>query len=78
MKTVAVIGSIRRGNTLKMVQAACKSLNAKDVEIIDLSEISLKFCTGCLCCDNTKQCNIDDRMSNLLPIIGEADAFIFA
>jgi multimeric flavodoxin WrbA len=78
MKTVAVVGSIRRGNTLKMVQAACKSLEGKDVEIIDLSEISLKFCTGCLYCDKTKQCNINDKMSKLLPIIGDADAFIFA
>jgi len=78
MKIVAVVGSIRRGNTLKMVQAACASLESKDVDIIDLSKMSLQFCTGCLYCDETKTCNIDDDMTKALDAIGAADAYIFA
>lgn len=78
MKIVAVIGSIRRGNTLKMVQTACASLGKNDIDIIDLSKISLQFCTGCLYCDEAKTCNIDDDMTKILDIIGAADAYIFA
>jgi multimeric flavodoxin WrbA len=78
MKIVAVVGSIRRGNTLKMVQVACSALEQKDVDIIDLSKMTIKFCTGCLYCDETKKCNIDDDMSKVLDVISAADAYIFA
>ena len=78
MKIVAVVGSIRRGNTLKMIQAACTPLKEMEVDIIDLSKISLEFCTGCLFCDEAKKCNIDDDMSKLLDKIALADAYIFA
>jgi multimeric flavodoxin WrbA len=78
MKIVAVVGSLRKGNTLKMVQAACSSITTDEVEIIDLSKISLQFCTGCLYCDEAKQCNINDDMSNLIDKIKDANGYIFA
>lgn len=78
MKIVAVVGSIRRGNTLKMVEAACSPFSADEVKVIDLAHIQMEFCTGCLYCDDTQKCNIDDDMTNLIDEIAEADAFIFA
>lgn len=78
MKIVAVIGSIRRGNTMKMVEAACSIFETNDVQIIDLAKITLNFCTGCLYCDDTKKCCINDDMSNLMDDIANADGFIFA
>lgn len=78
MKIVAVIGSIRRGNTMKMVETACSIFKADDIKIIDLAHIKLNFCTGCLYCDETKKCCIDDDMSNLMDDIANADGFIFA
>jgi multimeric flavodoxin WrbA len=78
MKIVAVIGSLRRGNTNEMVRAACRNLLPGEVEIIDLASVKMQFCTGCLYCDEAKTCNIDDDMSKLLDTIGGADGFIFA
>lgn len=78
MKIVAVVGSIRRGNTLKMVEAACSPFSSDEVKVIDLAHIKMGFCTGCLYCDDVKRCNIDDDMTNLIDEIANADAFIFA
>lgn len=78
MKVVAVVGSIRRGNTLKMVQASCSKFLPEEIDIIDLGKIQFNFCTGCLWCDETQKCNIDDDLSDLMDKIEEADAYIFA
>ena len=78
MKVVAVVGSIRRGNTLKMVQASCSKFLPEEIDIIDLGKIQIDFCTGCLYCDETQKCNIDDDLSKLMDKIAEADAYIFA
>lgn len=78
MKIVAVVGSLRRGNTLKMVQAACSRFSLDEVQIIDLAQIRMDFCTGCLYCDTAKKCCIDDDMSTLMERIADADAYIFA
>lgn len=78
MKVIAVIGSLRRGNTAKMVDAACSCFSPNEVQIIDLAQISLHFCTGCLYCDSEKKCCIEDDMSSKMDSIAIADAFIFA
>lgn len=78
MKVVAVVGSIRRGNTLKMVETACSKFLPEEIDIIDLGKIKFDFCTGCLYCDEAKKCNIDDDLSKLMDKIEEADAYIFA
>jgi multimeric flavodoxin WrbA len=61
-----------------MVQAACSVLDHQVMDIIDLADMTMKFCTGCLCCDEAKTCSIDDDMTKALNSIGTADAFIFA
>ena len=78
MKVMAVIGSIRRGNTMKMIQAACSVFASNEVQVIDLAQINMNFCTGCLYCDETKKCCIDDDMSKIMDNISSADAYIFA
>lgn len=78
MKVVAVVGSIRRGNTLKMVQASSSQFLPEEIDIIDLGEIKFSFCTGCLYCDETQHCCIDDDLTKLMDKIAEADAYIFA
>lgn len=78
MKVVAVVGSIRRGNTLKMVQASCSRFSSDEIDIIDLGSIKFSFCTGCLYCDETQHCCIDDDLSKLMDKVAEADAYIFA
>lgn len=78
MKIVAVVGSIRRGNTLKMVQAACSRFSSDEITVIDLAHIKMEYCTGCLYCDTEKKCCINDDMTNLMDKIADADAYIFA
>lgn len=78
MKVLAVVGSLRKGNTAKMVQAACSCFTTDEIRIIDLSQISLRFCTGCLYCDSEKKCCIEDDMTSYMESIASADAFIFA
>ncbi len=78
MKIVAVVGSLRRGNTLKMVQAASSRFSPKDIQIIDLAQIKMNFCNGCLDCDTTKKCCLDDDMTKMMDKIADADAYIFA
>ncbi|RNE89801.1 NAD(P)H-dependent oxidoreductase [Marichromatium sp. AB32] len=48
MKVLAVVGSIRRGNTYTMVEAAAQALNCCDVDLINLKDISITHCNGCL------------------------------
>ena len=78
MKIVAVVGSIRRGNTLKMVQAACSRFSPDEISIIDLAHIKMEYCKYCLYCDTEKKCCIDDDMTKLMDKIADADAYIFA
>lgn len=77
MKIVAIVGSIRRGNTYAMVEAASRALGKCDVELIHLKNIDIKMCDGCLSCDKKRKCRIDDSMKNILPKIVNADGFIF-
>lgn len=77
MKIVSIVGSLRKGNTLSMVEVANKVIapNA-EIEIIALGNLSFSFCTGCLQCDETKVCCIDDDMNEVIEKIKIADALI--
>lgn len=78
MKIVAVVGSKRKGNSLKMIEAASTAFEKEDIAIINLAEIKLDFCTGCLRCDEEKQCYLDDDMRRYMDTISKADGYIFA
>lgn len=77
MKIMAIVGSSRRGNTYSMVEAATHALSNPDIEFIHLKDFSINFCDGCLTCDESGKCHINDEMSDLLERIKEADGFIF-
>lgn len=77
MRILAVVGSYRRGNTYAMVESACHALKDCEVELIHLKDLDIKFCDGCLACDDTGVCTIDDDMSTFLPEVEKADGFIF-
>jgi multimeric flavodoxin WrbA len=78
MKIVAVSGSQRRGNTFAMVDAACRALEGRcEVTMIDLRKFNIQPCSGCLKCDTTATCRIQDSMADILPEVAGADAFIF-
>jgi multimeric flavodoxin WrbA len=78
LKIVAVIGSCRRGNTFAMVDAACRALKGKcKMTVVDLRELDIRPCDGCLQCDKTGRCYIQDDMQEIVTEVANADAFIF-
>jgi multimeric flavodoxin WrbA len=77
MKIVAIVGSLRRGNTYAMVEAAVHALGRREVELIHLKNLDIKMCNGCLSCDKKRKCHINDNMKVILPKIAAADGFIF-
>lgn len=81
MKILAIIGSIRKGNTKYLVEKSLSHLETnKDiiVDIINLTYKKISFCNGCLSCDETGECVIEDDMSDIIKLVREADALILA
>ena len=81
MKVIALVGSSRRdGNTAKIVNAVCKGAKASgyEVDVYNLSEMNPKGCMACDACQSGKvdYCSIDDKLTDLLPQIAEADCLI--
>ncbi|MBV7275837.1 flavodoxin family protein [Clostridium sp. PL3] len=81
MKVMAFVGSGRKeGNTSKIVGAICDGIkeNGHDVEIYNLSELDNKGCRACGLCQANKveYCSINDKMTELLPKIADADCII--
>lgn len=77
MKIVGIVGSNRRGNTLEMVKEACNAISSKaDVKLIMLGDLTFSFCDGCLKCDDTGECHIDDDMKVAIEQIKAADGLI--
>lgn len=77
MKVVAIVGSNRRGNTYSMVEAACYALEDFEVELIHLQGLITNTCDGCLNCDNTGECHIQDSMQDIINSVRTADGFVF-
>ena len=49
-----------------------------NVEYISLKDINLKFCLGCLLCQKTGKCVINDDVKQYLEKISNADILVFA
>ena len=88
MRIVAVMGSYRKGKTIDtLVDRAIEGVESADpsaeIEKITLIDRNIGYCRNCGVCrsdDPSKpiaRCAIDDDMQEILPIMGEADAYIF-
>lgn len=81
MRILAIVGSIRDGNSKILVDETVREIQKYDnvqIEKIHLKDISMRFCNGCLVCDSTGKCVFDDDMSGIISKVRDADAFIFA
>lgn len=81
MRILAIVGSVREGNTNILVDETIKEIKKSNtvlVEKIHLKDIDMHFCNGCLMCDSTGICVFDDDMSDIISKVRDADAFIFA
>ena len=88
MKIVAVMGSYRKGRTIdslvdRAIEGTKSASPAAEVEKITLVDRNIQYCRNCGVCRNDDpakpiaRCAIDDDMQEILPIMGEADAYIF-
>lgn len=81
-KIVVISSSFRKeGNTRALVNEFVRGAGdaGNDVKTIDLSEIRLEFCRGCLHCQNNESdCVINDDVNGLLDVVAGADVLVFA
>lgn len=81
MKNVVVISSsLRNGsNSEILAKEFVRGASIKhNVEYISLKDINLKFCLGCLSCQRTGKCVINDDVRQYLEKISNADILVFA
>ena len=88
MKVVAVMGSYRKGKTIDtLVERAIEGIKSVDPEVevekITLIDRNIEYCRNCGVCrseDPAKsiaRCAIDDDMQEILPMMRDADAYVF-
>jgi len=82
MKILIINGSPRVGGTTGQILQSIKNNligldNSIETEDVNLSETNLQFCTGCLACYKTGNCNIQDDGQKLISKIENADGIVF-
>lgn len=82
MKILGINGSHRAGKgTAGLLQIALDEAAAlgAEVQLVELSGLDIKFCTGCNRCMAKPECSIkDDDMTKLMDLMKEADGIIIA
>lgn len=82
MKNVLIINSTNRRGGNSQILAEQFEKGAIDsgniVKTINLRDLNLKFCMGCLACQKIGKCVIGDDVNALLPVVKNADVIVFA
>ncbi len=82
MKNVLIINSTNRKGGNSQVLAEQFEKGAIDVgnsvQTINLRDLNLKFCMGCLACQKIGKCVLNDSINELLPTVKNADVIVFA
>lgn len=74
-KILLISGSPRKGNTDFILNKIFKDIKAEK-EIIFLREKSIRHCLGCLSCDKSNKCAVQDDMQEIYPKIMDADILV--
>lgn len=80
-KIIVVSSTLRKGgNSDRLADEFAKGATdaGNSVERINIRDIDLKFCIGCLSCVNTRKCVLHDGMNELYDRIQNADILVFA
>ena len=79
MKVIGICGSPRKGNTEKLLREALNGAEkaGANVELILLREKNIRLCDGCLTCEKTGKCHINDDMQEIYEKLTQSDAVIF-
>jgi multimeric flavodoxin WrbA len=81
MKTVILFGSPRKkGNTRRLVDIFSETMkkNGHDVRLLNLNDMNLRPCQGCLICAKEGKCRINDDMKDLRKYMLESDLIVYA
>ena len=80
MKILAICSGRKNGNSSFMIQKAIETVpNANSlIDVIHIGSMKLLFCDGCLSCDESGICHLDDDMSSIIAKIDNYHAFVFA
>lgn len=80
MKIVGIGGSPRDGNTAWIMKEVFKDIPKENVEadLIQLRNMHIELCDGCLACEDTEQCTIDDDMGSLYEKLSQCDRIVIA
>jgi multimeric flavodoxin WrbA len=82
MNILIINGSPRglRGNTGILINACVEALKQEgaDAEVVNLGDISLEPCTGCMTCSRTGTCPIDDDVAGIQKKMLAADGLVYA
>lgn len=81
MKTVILFGSPRKGgNTRQLVDAFCETMkkNEHDVRFLNLNDMNVRPCQGCLTCAKEGKCRINDDMKDIRKYMLESDLVVYA
>ena len=82
MKNVVIVSSSL--HAISSSKLICEKIkegledNGNQVKFVDLKDVDLKFCIGCLACQKTGKCVINDDVKNYLDDISNSDVLIFA
>ena len=80
-KKVIIVNSSLRNNSNSEILAKEFKRGAEannDVELINLKDINFSFCKGCLACQKTGKCVIEDDMKSIEKKVEEADILVIA
>lgn len=80
MKKVSVISSSLRNpsSSKKLTSKMIEGLKENnEVSLIELDKININFCKGCLACQKTGKCIINDDMRNIIKEIESSDILVF-
>lgn len=81
-KKVLVISSTPRkgGNSMALAEAFAEGArkSGNEVRLVSLRQKAVRFCTGCLSCQKTLKCAINDDVGEILELMRDCNVLVFA
>lgn len=77
MRILLIVGSEINSNSSYIANQIIKNYSNVEMKILNLSNISMQFCNGCLSCDETGKCILIDDMSSIVENVSNYDGYIF-
>jgi len=80
VKVLGIVGSPRKENTYKLVEAVVEAVAKRknvETELVHLADFDIEHCSGCSdFCEKTGECKIQDDMQKLYPKLKEAKLLV--